>query len=233
MKKRFKIVSTLLACVVIILSVQTATSADKLAKSDTDKNIQENAEEPDSDRTLVHTITEDQMRELTMKLNMIAKVEKKNLVEYIDELTGLGQDTARMIIDRCEEVGLDPFVVLAIIRVESNFNTYTVGALGERGLGQLMANTAEPVAARLGVAYDPDKLFEPAYNVLLFTTQLKYLYEFYDWDFHKTLTAYNRGQYGLEKYIASRSSYINPEVSDYSMMILDFATKYKYEFDNQ
>ncbi|MDP3386337.1 MAG: hypothetical protein Q8S24_03810, partial [Eubacteriales bacterium] len=65
------------------------------------------------------------------------------------------------------------------------------------------------------------------------TTQFKYLSDFYGGDFHKTLTAYNRGQYGLEKYIASRSSHVNPEVSDYSLMIYDFASTYKYGFDNQ
>ncbi len=233
MKKQIRIISTLLICAIVVLSAQTATSADMMEKSDNQLTTEADQGELDSDTTLVHTINDSQMRELTMKLIALEKKEKRNLVTYIDELTGLGEDTATYLIRQCEELGLDPFIILAIIRVESNFNTYTVGALGERGLGQLMANTAEPVAARLGIKHDPDRLFEPEYNILLFTTQFKYLSDFYGGDFHKTLTAYNRGQFGLEKYIASRSSHVNPEVSDYSLMIYDFASNYKYEFDNQ
>ncbi|MBV1759310.1 MAG: transglycosylase SLT domain-containing protein [Dethiosulfatibacter sp.] len=248
MKKQVRIISTLLICVIVVISAQTATSADMLQNSDNQLTT-EDPDEPDSDMTLVHTINDDQMHELIIKLRMIAvtkqthemadqlRVEQEtgqaSLVEYIDELTGLGKDTATYLIKQSEELGLDPFIILAIIRVESNFNPHTVGALGERGLGQLMANTAEPVAARLGIDHDPDRLFEPEYNILLFTTQFKYLSDFYGGDFHKTLTAYNRGQYGLEKYIASRSSHVNPEVSDYSLMIYDFASTYKYGFDNQ
>jgi hypothetical protein len=255
MKKQIRIVSTLIICVIVVLSAQTATSADMMQKIDKQLTNESELGEQDSDRTLVHTLNETQMHELTIKLRMneyaqqmhemaiklrMEEVkeaeeanEKASLVDYIDELTGLGKDTASYLIEQCEALGLDPFIILAIIRVESNFNTYTVGALGERGLGQLMANTAEPVAARLGIKHDPDRLFEPEYNILLFTTQFKYLSDFYGGDFHKTLTAYNRGQYGLEKYIASRSSHVNPEVSDYSLMIYDFAYKYKYGFDNQ
>ncbi|HBH12462.1 MAG: Soluble lytic murein transglycosylase [Clostridiales bacterium 38_11] len=233
MKKRIKIVSTLLISMIVVLTVQTATSADVLQKSDNQLTAETDQSEPDSDIVLVHTINDNQMHELTVKQRMIADQEQKSLVDYIDEVTGLGKDTASYLMGQCEALGLDPFIILAIIRVESNFNPYTVGTLGERGLGQLMSNTAEPVAANLEIEYDPDRLFEPEYNILLFTTQFKYLSDFYDGDFHKTLTAYNRGQYGLEKYIASRSSHVNPEVSDYSLMIDDFASDYKYGFDNQ
>ena len=152
-------------------------------------------------------------------------------VDYVSGISNLSEHEVDFLFDRAEEIAINPYIILGLIEMESRFNRYAVGSKGERGLGQLMANTAKPVAENLGIEYDPEKLFEPEYNILIFTTQLKYLYNYYDGDIHKTLTAYNRGQYGLEKYIASRSNHANPAVSDYSLRVMEKANKIRLEFD--
>jgi soluble lytic murein transglycosylase-like protein len=242
MKKQIKVISSLLICAIVVISCQAVTSADVI-ESDENSSPSNEADEDYAHRSLieeyndfVYEIKEESLLTNTEEAEYYEKdkeeLENIALEVYISELTGLSNEAVDMIISQSNEIGIDPFVVVGIIRVESVFDPYVVGSLGERGLGQLMANTAEPVAKNLGIEYNPDKLFEPVYNILLFTTQLNYLYEFYDKDIHKTLTAYNRGQYGLEKYIASRNGHTNPAISDYSITVLEFAGKYKQGFDN-
>ena len=122
MKKQIRIVSTLIICVIVVLSAQTATSADMLQKIDKQLTNKTDQEEPDSDSTLVHTLNETQMHELTIKLRMNEYAqqmhelaiklrmeeakeaeeanEKTSLVDYIDELTGLGKSTASYLIEQ-------------------------------------------------------------------------------------------------------------------------------------
>jgi len=158
---------------------------------------------------------------------------EKFLKEYILGLTKLSSDECELIIKGSNNNNLDPFIVLGVLKTESNFDPYAVGLSGERGLGQLMENTAMPVAKNLGYTYDPEKLFNPEYNIELTITQLSYLYNMYEKDINKTLTAYNRGKQGLADYInKGKSPYKNPAMSDYSVKVLKRAHEFKEEFEN-
>lgn len=157
---------------------------------------------------------------------------EKKLVEYTQQLTNFSYDDCLFIVKECKDIDLDPFIVLGVIKRESDFNPYAKGAAGERGLGQLMENTARPVAENIGYVFDPDKLFDVRYNLKLTITQIGYLHNLYNKDIHKVLTAYNRGQQGLVNYIENNmSSNANPAESDYSKKVLIFATEYKKIFD--
>ncbi|MGD9570058.1 MAG: lytic transglycosylase domain-containing protein [Sedimentibacter sp.] len=156
-------------------------------------------------------------------------LEKKELIEYTQSLTGFEYDDSEFIVNECNDKNLDLFIVLGVIKRESNFDPKAQGAAGERGLGQLMENTARPVAENLGYVYDPDKLYDARYNLKLTITQIAYLYDLYDKDIHKALTAYNRGQQGLTEYMES-SENKNSAVSEYSEKVLQFAQEYKNNF---
>ncbi|MFA9423969.1 MAG: lytic transglycosylase domain-containing protein [Sedimentibacter sp.] len=159
--------------------------------------------------------------------------DEKKLIKYIVELTKLDYSDCEFIVQESKNDKIDPFMVLGVLKKESNFNPSAKGIAGERGLGQLMENTAKPVAENLGYIYDRDKLFDIRYNLKLTITQLEYLKELYQGDVHKILTAYNRGQQGLVDYINSRKyNNENPSISDYSSEVLQFAAEYKEEFDN-
>ncbi|WP_026895104.1 lytic transglycosylase domain-containing protein [Clostridiisalibacter paucivorans] len=153
-------------------------------------------------------------------------------IDYIKGLTKLNNVQSEFLLKQCDEKELDVFLVLGLMKVESNFNTKLVGSLGERGLGQLMDGTARTLARNLNKKYDPSYLFKPEYNIELFTTHLKYLKGYYNGNVHKILTAYNRGQYGLKKYMASRSSTRNPESSIYSNRVIEYKIKFKRAFEN-
>lgn len=156
-------------------------------------------------------------------------IKEKKLIEYISSISNLSYDDSEFIYRECKTKNIDPFIVLGLIKRESDFNPKAVGAAGERGLGQLMENTARPVAENLGYIYNPDKLFDTRYNLKLTITQMSYLLNVYKNDIHKALTAYNRGQQGLEYYMEGNENN-NPAVSDYSAKVLQFAKEYKDSF---
>lgn len=156
-------------------------------------------------------------------------IEERELAVYIHEMTNLEYDDCEFIINECKSKNIDLFVVLGVIKRESNFNPNAQGAAGERGLGQLMENTARPVAENLGYVFNPDKLYDSRYNLKLTITQIAYLMDVYDTDIHKVLTAYNRGQQGLKEYMQKNKN-TNPAVSDYSLKVLQFANEYKEGF---
>jgi soluble lytic murein transglycosylase-like protein len=90
-----------------------------------------------------------------------------------------------------ERYGLNPALVKAVIKAESNFNATVVSRAGAQGLMQLMPGTARD----LGVS-DP---FDPEQNVMGGARYLKQLYSKYDGDIDKTLAAYNWGPGNVDR----------------------------------
>lgn len=156
-------------------------------------------------------------------------IHKKRFIQYIEHVSGLDTSDCKFLIEESKEKHIDPFIVLGVIKRESDFNPHAKGADGEKGLGQLMENTAKIIAANLGYDYYSDRLLEPKYNLMLTITQLSYLQKLYNQDLHMSLTAYNRGQQGLIDYM---NKVDGRGVSDYSTKVLLFATEYKEAFDN-
>jgi transglycosylase SLT domain protein len=69
-----------------------------------------------------------------------------------------------------EENNLDPLLVFAIIKAESNFNTNVVSNSNAMGLMQLMEQTAEEVMVnQIEQNFSKDMLFNPEENIKIGT----------------------------------------------------------------
>lgn len=90
------------------------------------------------------------------------------------------------------EHGLDPVLVHALVRVESDYNPLAVSRKGAMGLMQLMPATAK----RLGVA-DP---FDPEQNLHGGALELGRLLDRYSGNVPLALAAYNAGEGAVARY---------------------------------
>ena len=115
------------------------------------------------------------------------------------------------LISSSKENGLDPVLVAALIRQESNFNPLATSPAGARGLMQLMPAVGKTVADSKGIGpWDPELLYQPAINIKLGTAHLSGLAHKYP-EVVKVLAAYNAGESRVEKW-STKTGAADPEV---------------------
>ena len=93
-------------------------------------------------------------------------------------------------------LGIDPLVILSLIRQESAFNPRAMSPVGARGLMQLMPATARRFSRRVRTS----ALLKPQTNIKIATQYLRKLLEMYDGNLVYTLAAYNAGETRVKRW---------------------------------
>jgi len=96
-------------------------------------------------------------------------------------------------IDRaCEKYGVDPSLVRAIVKVESDYNPFALSRKGAMGLMQLMPQTA--------VEMNVKNSFSPQENIEGGVRYLRYLLDRYEGNLSLSLAAYNSGETAVKRW---------------------------------
>lgn len=97
-----------------------------------------------------------------------------------------------IISNAAKKFRIDPALIKAIIKAESNFNHEAVSPVGAQGLMQLMPATA--------YALQVEDVFHPENNIEGGARYLRYLLNTYRGNLRLTLAAYNAGETTVAKY---------------------------------
>jgi soluble lytic murein transglycosylase len=98
--------------------------------------------------------------------------------------------------------GIDPLLVEAVMKRESNLNPNAVSSKGAVGLMQIMPKTAREIADNLEIQdYSEDLLKDPHTNIMFGAHYLSKLLSYYNRNLLLTLAAYNAGMGNVDKWI--------------------------------
>ena len=105
------------------------------------------------------------------------------------------------IQQKAQERGMDPYLVLAVIRQESLFDRRARSPAFALGLMQLLPSTAGRVAKQIGMPPPTnDQLFDPDINLTLGAQYLKQLLDRYSNNWFKAIAAYNAGEAAVDRW---------------------------------
>jgi len=111
---------------------------------------------------------------------------------HSNESHGLSrQQVSEAVASASAQTSIDPALIHAVIRVESNYNTRAVSRRGAQGLMQLMPSTAR--------RFNMTNPYDPAQNVLAGAQYLRELHTLFNGNMPLILAAYNAGPKAVSK----------------------------------
>ncbi len=144
----------------------------------------------------------------------------------ISSATPLDFNTSLILVDYANRYEMEVSLLLGLMELESNFKQYEVGTAQDRGYMQIIPSTEKWLATafseELGFEYDPERIYEPEYNIGLAVVYLNTLKTAYGDNYDRILSEYNRGPYNLRKYYEKYATY----ETTYSRVVLSRANKY-------
>lgn len=119
----------------------------------------------------------------------------------------LRQNLARALYEESNAAKLDPLLVLAVMRVESEFDEDALSVRGARGLMQLRPSTLSFLAQREGLRLPLAEIEQdPVLSTRLAVRYLARLVKSFHGDLDKALMAYNAGPHRIHVAVKARDS---------------------------
>lgn len=101
---------------------------------------------------------------------------------------------------------IDPLLIAALIKTESNFEPEAESRKGAKGLMQITPATGEWIAKTINMSnYEEDMLFDPEVNILLGSWYVKHLRDYYKSSFELVFAAYNGGRGNVDKWLKDKN----------------------------
>jgi soluble lytic murein transglycosylase len=112
----------------------------------------------------------------------------------------------RAVEAEAAEFGVDPMLLVAIVRQESVFDAQALSPAGARGLAQLLPGTAALTARGLDVTFYPEWITVPDLNLHLGAAHLQELLQRFGGRVELAAAAYNAGSAPVTRWLARASS---------------------------
>lgn len=110
-----------------------------------------------------------------------------------------------IILEYSKEYGLNPYLITAIIKVESGFNTEALSKKNAMGLMQIRESTGKWIAEKIGMDnFASEMLYQPETNIKMGCWYIGYLIKYYDGNVKLALAAYNGGQGNVSKWLKDK-----------------------------
>ena len=110
------------------------------------------------------------------------------------------REYSQYVTEYASEFGVPEYVVYAVIKTESDFESGAVSGEGAVGLMQLMPDTFHWLCTLTRETYDTGMLYDPETNIKYGTYYLSYLYLTYgNWD--TVYAAYNAGMGNVNEWL--------------------------------
>ena len=144
---------------------------------------------------------------------------------------------ANIIKKTADRYGLEPGTVAAVIKAESNFDKNAVSQKGATGLMQLLPETAEYIAEKIGYT-EKINLKSAECNIELGCAYLEYLFEKFTTE-REVLCSYNAGEGRVTAWLSDKTyssdgktlEYIPfSETREYVDRVVKYKRKYSAEF---
>ncbi|MGB9613492.1 MAG: lytic transglycosylase domain-containing protein, partial [Candidatus Margulisiibacteriota bacterium] len=103
---------------------------------------------------------------------------------------------------QAESFGLDPYLVLAVIREESRFHAQATSRSNAKGLMQIIPKTGKGIAQKLKIKnYRTSKLYDPSLNIKMGSFYLASLLQRFSNNVYLALAGYNGGPSRINSYV--------------------------------
>lgn len=116
---------------------------------------------------------------------------------------------------------IDPYLILAIIKNESNFNTLATSKKDAKGLMQIMDSTAKDINNNPNI-----NLYDERINISLGCKYFTRLVNRYNGNYYIAICAYNAGLGNVDKWISE--GIIKSDLDEYKNVDIPFSETKKY-----